>query len=248
VPLSPTDRQDVAPDLFKAARTGDRGAREQLVHRYMPLARSLALRFRGRSEPLDDLVQVASMGLVVSIDRYDPARGLAFSSFAVPTILGELRRHFRDRTWSVHMPRRLQERSAQVTKTSDELSRSLGRQPTVVELTQATGLNEEEVLDGVQAGAAYRASSIDRPVSAEDDDPLSSLMGRQDEGFADVDARLTVQATAKRMLTRRQRRVLWLHIDHDLTQDEIATRIGISQMQVSRDLGRARDVLRGALV
>jgi RNA polymerase sigma-B factor len=247
--VGPADstHRDAPPELFAAARDGDAAAREELVRRYMPLARSLALRFRGRSEPLDDLVQVAAIGLVIALGRFDPDRGLAFSSFAVPTILGELRRHFRDRTWAVHMPRRLQERSAHLGKVADELARDLGRHPTVDELAARTGLGEEEVLDGLQAGAAYRASSLDRPLNANDDEPMSSLLGSEEDGFRDVEARLTVAATANRLLTRRQRRVLWLHVDHDLTQEEIARRVGISQMQVSRDLGAARDALREAL-
>jgi len=242
-----SSRQHGLDAAFAAAQAGDKHAREAIVARFLPLARSLALRFRGRSEPLDDLIQVACVGLVTAIDRFDPARGLAFSSYAVPTILGELRRHFRDRTWAVHMPRRLQERSAELTKASSALAGDLGRQPTVAELCAATGLGEEEMLDGLQAADAYRSSSLDKPIAAGDEDTLSSMLGTGDDAYADVDARLTFEAAADGLLTRRQRRVLWLQVDQDLTQDEIAAVVGISQMQVSRDLQVARTKLRGAL-
>lgn len=214
----------------------------------MPLARSLALRFRGRSEPRDDLVQVAALGLVKAIDRYDPGRGLAFSSYAVPTILGELRRHFRDRTWSVHMPRRLQEQSARISKLSDSLALTLGRQPSVAEVAQMAGMSQEEVLDAVMAASAYRSSSLDQPIPGEDEGrSVGSRLGYDDAGFEEVEARASIAAIAAEQLTERQRRVLWMRVEEDLTQDEIATRVGISQMQVSRDLAAARDALRGSL-
>jgi RNA polymerase sigma-B factor len=241
-------RNEASPALFAAAQAGDPVARDRLVRRFLPLARSLALRFNKRSEPLEDLFQVASLGLIHAIDRFEPGRGLAFSSFAVPTILGELRRHFRDRTWSVHMPRHLQERSARLNKVADELAPALGRRPTVAELVRATGMSEEEVLDGVLAAAAYQSDSLDRRLGTEDsDDVLSVLHGAPDGGYADIDARITLESAAEALLTRRQREVLWLRVDGELTQDEIARRVGISQMQVSRDLGAARDVLREVL-
>lgn len=239
-------RGDVPATIFTAAQAGDPDARRQVVERYLPLVRSLALRFQQRGEPVDDLIQVASLGLLRAIDRFDPARGLAFSSFAVPTVLGEIRRHFRDRTWGIHVPRQLQESSARMSKVRAEMVGRLGRQPTVAELCEATGERAEAVLEALEAGRAYRSGSLDQPVAGEDGDSVGSLLGYDDTGFADVDARVTLEIAARR-LTQRQRDVLWLHVDLELTQDEIASRVGISQMQVSRDLAAAREELRDRL-
>ena len=231
-------------ELFRRAQAGDPTARETLVGRYLPLARSLALRFRGRSEPMDDLFQVASIGLVIAIGRFDADRGLAFSTYAVPTILGELRRHFRDRTWSVRVPRSLQERAMALSKQSEELAAHLGRAPTVPELCAATGLAEEDILEALHAGMAYIASSLDAPSGGADDDTtLGERMGYADPGFDVAETRALLQS-ASAELTRRQRRILELHLEQDLTQDQIARTVGVSQMQVSRDLESARQALR----
>jgi RNA polymerase sigma-B factor len=154
--------------LARFSRTRRKTERDALFERYLPLARSLAARYRHTSEPYDDLLQVASIGLLKALERYDPQRGHAFSSFAVPTILGELRRHLRDRTWSVHVPRDLQELSQRLTPVTDELSGELGRPPTIAELAERLGVDEEQVLDAREAGAAYSPASLDERVSTEE--------------------------------------------------------------------------------
>src|SRR5215210_4469173 len=161
---------------------GDSLAREQLVERFLPLARQLARRYQRAGEPLDDLLQVASMGLIKAIDRFDPDREIAFSSYAVPTILGEIKRHFRDRTWSVRVPRDLQELALKVDRAIVSMAKELQRSPTVPELCEKLGADEEDVLEALQAGGAYRASSIDAPRGSEDDgnDTLGDQMGRDE--------------------------------------------------------------------
>ena len=240
--VSPIER---GMDLFADAQAGDQDARDRLVAQYLPLARSLALRFRGRTEPMDDLVQVACMGLVIAIGRFDPSRGLAFSTYAVPTILGELRRHFRDRTWAVRVPRSLQERAIALTRHTEQLSARLNRPPTIPELAESMGLVEEEVLEALHAGQAYSAASIDGPSKrgGEEDDNLGSRLGYTDVGYEAADTRALL-AAASATLTVRQRRILHLHLDQDMTQEQIARAVGISQMQVSRDLEAARRALK----
>lgn len=212
------------------------------MRRYLPLARSLALRFSGRSEPTEDLVQIASLGLMRAIERFDPALGLAFSTFAVPTILGELRRHFRDRGWAVRPPRRLQERWLEVTGARARLESALGREATAEELAAEIGCGVEEVLEALEAGRAAAAASMDAPLGVHDGASLGEVTGYEDAGYDEVDARLGLQV-ATRVLSARQRAVLWLYATENLTQDEIGRRVGVSQMQVSRDLRAARAVV-----
>jgi RNA polymerase sigma-B factor len=191
LPEGPPDRE-----LFARAREGDGRAREQLVERYLPLARRLARRYQRSEEPLEDLVQVASLGLLKAIDRYDTTRTTAFSSFAVPTILGELRRHFRDRTWSVRVPRELQELALQVDKTVAALSTEAGRAPTVGEIATALDASEEQVLDALQAASAYRAGSLDAPRSGAGEDTsgesLADAIGADEGGFERAEERATL--------------------------------------------------------
>ena len=231
--------------MFLDAQAGDPVARDQLVRRYLPLARSLALRFAGRSEPTEDLVQIASLGLLRAIERFDPGLGLAFSSYAVPTVLGELRRHFRDRSWAVRPPRRLQERWLEIVAARGRLETTLGREATAGEIAQELGCSIEEVLEALEAGRGHAASSLDAPVG-EDGATVADFAGISEGGFDEVEARLGLSA-ATRALTARQRAVLWLYATEDLTQDEIGKLIGISQMQVSRDLRCARAVVAEAL-
>jgi RNA polymerase sigma-B factor len=213
---------------------GDPAAREALVERFLPLARQLARRYQHGGEALDDLVQVASLGLLKAIERFDPERTTAFSSFAVPTILGELKRHFRDRGWSVRVPRDLQELAVRVEREGDALSRELGRAPSVAELAERVGVTAEQVLEAREAGAAYRAVSLDRP--REDDEegegPAEQL-GAEDPGFGLAEDAATVERLM-RVLTDREREVLRLRFAEDLTQSEIGARVGVSQMHVSR--------------
>jgi RNA polymerase sigma-B factor len=225
-------REDRA--LFVRHQEGDPKAREELVARFLPLARQLARRYQRGEEPLDDLVQVASLGLIKAIDRFDPTRDIAFSSYAVPTILGEIKRHFRDRTWAVRVPRDLQEQALRVDRIVTELARDLHRQPTVGEIAEAVGIAEEDVLEALEAGGAYRATSLEAPRGGDDDaETLADSFGSDEGGFRLAEDR----ATLDRLLAGvgpREREVLRLRFEEDLTQSEIGAAIGVSQMQVSR--------------
>jgi RNA polymerase sigma-B factor len=233
--------------LERLHRHGDQAAREQLVERFLPLARQLARRYQHGGEQLDDLVQVASLGLLKAIDRFDPARETAFSSFAVPTILGELKRHFRDKGWSVRVPRDLQELAVRVDRVTDELGRELGRAPTLAEVAERTGSTEEQVLEAREAAGAYRAVSLDRP---RDDDEegeggMGEAVGAEDPGFGVAEDAATVERLM-RVLSAREREVLRLRFAEDLTQSEIGSRVGVSQMHVSRLIRQAVSQLRRA--
>ncbi len=233
--------------LLERAHRGDQAAREQLVQRFLPLARQLARRYQRGGEQLDDLIQVASLGLLKSIDRFDPTRETAFSSFAVPTILGELKRHFRDKGWSVRVPRDLQELAVRLEPTGEQLARELGRAATPNELAERLGTTLELVLEAREAAGAYRAVSLDRPRDDDDDssDGLSGAFGIEDPGFGEAEDAATVQRLM-RVLSDREREVLRLRFEEDLTQAEIGARIGVSQMHVSRILRQAIVRLREA--
>jgi RNA polymerase sigma-B factor len=226
--------------LVRYHRAGDTGAREQVVQRFLPLARQLARRYAGAGEPLEDLVQVASLGLVKAVDRFDPSREVAFSSFAVPTILGELKRHFRDKGWSVRVPRDLQELALRLDRTQEELSRELGRAPTPAEVAGRLDVSEEDVLEAREAAHAYRAVSLDRPRTEDDDagPAVADAMGDDDPGFRRAEDAATVDQLL-RVLAPREREVLRLRFSEDLTQQEIGDRIGVSQMHVSRLIRQA---------
>jgi RNA polymerase sigma-B factor len=225
--------------------TRDPVDREMLIERFLPLARQLARRYQRPEEPFDDLFQVASLGLVKAIDRFDLQREVAFSSYAVPTILGEIKRYFRDRTWSVRVPRDLQELALKVDRAVAALSLDLHRQPTVEEIGEKVGAEPEDVLEALEASGAYRASSLEAPRGGEDDagDTLGDTLGSDEEGFALAEHRATL-AHLMKSLSAREREVLRLRFEEDLTQGEIGERIGVSQMQVSRiirqSLGRLR--------
>jgi RNA polymerase sigma-B factor len=224
----------------------DPAARAALAERFMPLARSLARRYERSSEPLDDLVQVASLGLVKAIDRFDPARGNAFVSFAVPTILGELRRYFRDCCWDVHVPRGAQERALKLEEAQYRLTGDLGRSPTAQELAQYLELDVEQVLDAMQAAHAYGVVSLDSPRTSsggEEGGTVGDSLGEIDERYVLVEDGATI-AGALKHLPERERRVLELRFGGDLTQSEIAACIGVSQMHVSRLLRHALEQLR----
>jgi RNA polymerase sigma-B factor len=224
----------------------DPAARAALAERFMPLARSLARRYERSSEPLDDLVQVASLGLVKAIDRFDPARGNAFVSFAVPTILGELRRYFRDCCWDVHVPRGAQERALKLEEAQYRLTGDLGRSPTAQELAQYLELDVEQVLDAMQAAHAYGVVSLDSPRTSSGGDEggtVGDSLGEIDERYVLVEDGATI-AGALKHLPERERRVLELRFGGDLTQSEIAACIGVSQMHVSRLLRHALEQLR----
>ncbi len=238
-------------ELFARARAGETRAREELIERYLPLARRLARRYQRSEEPLEDLMQVASLGLLKAVDRYDTSRETAFSSFAVPTILGELRRHFRDRTWSVRVPRELQELALGVDKTATALSTEHGRAPTVAEIASSMEVSEERVLEALQAAGAYRAGSLDAPRAGGGEDSSSGesvgdAIGAREDGFERAEERATLGPMFAK-ITERERLVLTLRFAEDLTQGEIGERIGVSQMQVSRLIRQALARLRETL-
>ena len=221
--------------------------REELVNRFLPLARSLAMRYSGGGEPGDDLIQVASVGLMGAIDRFDPARGVPFPGFAGPTILGELRRHFRDRVWTMRVPRGLQERIRSVEETITKLGSEMERSPTVAEVAERLELTDDEVLEAMEAGDARRTVSLDQPAVGDDsgESSLGDRVGSVDPGFELVDARSAISAGA-RVLSDLEREVLRLRFVEDMTQSKIADEVGYSQMHVSRILRRALDRLREA--
>lgn len=237
--------------LFARARErGDMRAREQLIERYLPLARRLARRYQRADEPLDDLVQVASLGLIKAIDRFDVDREVVFSSYAVPTILGELKRHFRDRTWSVRVPRDLQELALRVDRAVTRLSVGKRRSPSVSEIAEAVGATEEQVLEALEAAGAYRAGSLDAPRPAQQGtqsgESLADTLGDEEGGFRQAEERATLEPLLAR-ISMRERVVLELRFGQDLTQAEIGERIGVSQMQVSRLIRQALGRLRAGL-
>jgi RNA polymerase sigma-B factor len=253
VPPAPTTRERAPADatavdfearlLERYAATRDPRLRAELIERHLPLARRLAGRYSYSDEPFDDLVQVAAIGLIKAIDRFEPGRGAKLSSFAVPTILGELKRHFRDKTWALHVPRGLQDLSLKLTRETERLAKTLGRSPTATELSHATGLSLEQVLDGQNAGNAYGASSLDEPVEADGGSvPLIELLGHTDDQYALVEDRLEM-VSAWQALPPTQREILRLRFIDDLTQREIGDRIGYSQMHVSRLLRQALTTL-----
>jgi len=224
--------------LRRYATTGDPQLKEELVRRFVPLARSLALRYRAAPEPLEDLIQVASLGLVKALNRFDPERGDSFKAYAAPTILGELRRHFRDRVWELRLPRRLQDRTMVVREAAAALSEELGRTATVSQIAERLELSEEEVLETFQADSARRTLSLDGPQSREDEDsePMIETVGEPEAGYERVEVQL---AAEEAQLTERERAVLRLRFEDDLNQREIGRRLGVSQMQVSRIMRKA---------
>jgi RNA polymerase sigma-B factor len=239
---------DLAPasdELLRRCKDGDPSAREALITRFMPLARRLARRYERTSEQMDDLVQVAYVGLVKAVDRFDPDRGVAFTSFAVPTILGELRRHFRDAGWAVHVPRGLQERTRDLAEAQRVLTTKTGRAPTVDDLAEHMELSREAVLDALLAAAAYDTDSFDVPRRSADGETgnLLELIGDEDPAIEGAEDKAAVFA-ALPQLPPREREVLFLRFGGDMTQTEIAQRIGVSQMQVSRLLARSLQRLR----
>ena len=218
----------------------DTDALDELVRRFLPFARKLALRYVHSREPLDDLVQVASLGLLNAISRFEPGRGKKFTSYAAPTIMGELKRHFRDKGWSVHVPRDLKERALAVSRQTERLSARLGRSPTVDELAEALACPAEQVIEALDAAHNYHPASLDAPIVHEDDDrsALGDTLGGEDAGFELAEDR-QVLAAGWASLSDVERHVLSLRLLHDLTQREISQRIGCSQMHVSRLLRRS---------
>jgi RNA polymerase sigma-B factor len=238
-PDGPSLPGDEAELLRLYAETGDPLVREDIVQRFMPLARSLALRYRGATEQLEDLLQVANLALVKALGRFDPGRGKSFVAFAAPTILGELRRHFRDRVWELRLPRDLQERTMEVQKAVRELSDELGRSPSVSQMAQRLELSQEEIAEALQADQARRTLSLDVPASRDDAEsaPISETVSRTERGYEAVETQIAAEDAE---LSERETQILRMRFEEDLTQYEIGDRIGVSQMQVSR-------IMRGAL-
>jgi RNA polymerase sigma-B factor len=224
---------------------GDLHARRRLIERYLPLARSLARRYDGRGESLDDLVQVASLALVKAIDRFEPERGLSFSSYAVPTMLGELRRYFRDSGWALHVPRAMQERVLAVNAAVERLSGELGRSPSPKLVADEVNLPVEEVLEAIAANAAFEPASLDAPLRSSEGESeiLAGTLGEQDGRYELIEDRASI-GPALKALPERERLILQLRFVEDLTQTEIAQHIGISQMHVSRLIRRSLERLR----
>jgi RNA polymerase sigma-B factor len=226
-------------------RSRDPAIREELVRRNLPFAKRLAGRYRGASESFDDLLQVASLALVNAVDRFDPTRGIPFSAFASPTILGELKRHFRDRAWTVRVPRGLHDRIAQVEKAISELTEKLQRSPSIGEIAERLELDTTDVLEVLEANHNRRPLSLDRPTSREDSEEATPAdwVGEEDKNFELVEGRVALDAALPH-LGERERLVLRLRFVDDLTQSQIAERIGHSQMHVSRILRRALERIR----
>jgi RNA polymerase sigma-B factor len=218
--------------------------REQLIMEHLPLVRGLARRYAERGEPLDDLVQVGTIGLIKAIDRFDPARGYKLASFATPTILGEIRRHFRDRSWTVRVPRGIQESRARIAQAVDDVAAREGRSPSVREIAEAADLSMDDVLDALAAGSAQRPTPLASPGREGDEDEGISV-GLEDPGFERAEARATLDAGLAE-LPARERVILHLRFEEGLTQSQIAEQVGVSQMHVSRLIRRALDRLRAS--
>ncbi|HVL81417.1 MAG TPA: SigB/SigF/SigG family RNA polymerase sigma factor [Actinomycetota bacterium] len=235
---------DRSAELF--ARMPDPSAREQLIEMYHPLSEYLASRFRGYGENLDDLQQVAAIGLVKAVDRFDPERGVKFSTYATPTIIGELKRHFRDKCWAIRVPRRLQDAALQLREVLSSLHQELGRSPTISEIASRTGLSQEEVLEAMETMQAYSATSLDTPTDTDRETTLVETLSEPDdstelvEGWADLGPQI-------RKLPERERRILYLRFFKGQSQSQIAEQLGISQMHVSRLLSRTIAMLREAV-
>lgn len=238
--------------LFKRyKRFGDENAREQLIMSYLNLVRFLASKFKNRGEPLDDLIQVGNIGLIKAIDRFDPDRGLEFTTFATPTILGEIKRHFRDKGWAVRVPRRLQELSAKVTKATEELTTELQRSPKVPEIAEYLGVSVDEVLEAMESSSAYSAVSLEAPTQTVDEEGPSVLerYENEDKLLATSDDRLLINAAIEDF-SDKEKEIIKMRFIDGLTQVEIAEKLEVSQVQVSRFLRRTlkkmRDKIEGS--
>ena len=236
--------------LYQGATTDEERLphRERLVEQYIGLVEFLARRFRNRGEPLEDLIQVGTIGLLKAIDRFDLEREVEFSTYATPTVVGELKRHFRDKGWAVRVPRRLQELHLELTKTVNRLGQELGRSPTVAEIAKAAGTTEESVLEGLEIAQAYNFTSLDAPIDSDDggSTTFADQLGAEDEQLENLEYRASL-APEMEKLPERERRILYLRFFKGMTQSEIAGRLGISQMHVSRLLNRTLIRLRDAL-
>lgn len=236
-------RDELRALFVEFAHGRDETVRATLIESHIGLAEHLARRFTHRGEPYDDLVQVSSLGLIKAVDRFDPERGVEFTTYATKTILGELKRHFRDKGWAIRAPRRVQELYLHLGQAVGQLSQELGRSPTIRELAVHTDASEDDVIEALEAGQAYRSASLDS--AGPDEEGLSSRLGVDDENFGDAEWRAVLSPHLE-TLSERDRRIIRLRFSEGLTQSEIASRIGISQMHVSRLLSRSLQLLRQA--
>ena len=221
--------------------------REEAIRKCLPMAEYLARRYRDRGEPLDDLVQVAGVGLIKAVDGYEPGRGIPFSGYAIPTIIGELKRHFRDRGWSVRVPRRMQELGLEISRATGDLTQRLGRSPTVADLAEHLGISEEDVLLGLDSGQAYHALSLNSPQPGDESGAeLGDVLGDEDPDLELVEQREALRPLIAR-LPRREQRILAMRFFGNMTQSQIAAAVGLSQMHVSRLLSHALEALREGL-
>ncbi len=224
-----------------------RAARDELVTMHLPLASFLARRFRDRGESLEDLTQVATIGLLKAVDRFDPSRGVEFSTFATPTIVGEIKRHFRDKGWAIRVPRRLQELRISIGRATAELSHETGRSPTVAELAEHIGVTDEEILEGLESAQAYATLSLDAsPAEGEESSTLADTLGDDDPGLGEVETRQTLHPLVATLPVREQR-IIHMRFYENLTQAQIAERVGVSQMHVSRLLAKSLARLRSEM-
>ncbi|MFB9338853.1 SigB/SigF/SigG family RNA polymerase sigma factor [Actinoplanes octamycinicus] len=217
--------------------------RERVINAWLPMARRLARRYANRGEDLDDLTQVATVGLIKAVDGFDPERGGEFAGYAIPTVLGELKRHFRDRMWNIRVPRRLQELNMAINRARGELVQTLGRAPTVADIAGHLGISEEDVIEGLEGAYAYRPTSLSTPVGPEGDAELGDTIGGTDPGYALTELHITLGPALAR-LTEREQQIIALRFHGNLTQSQIGEQIGVSQMHVSRLLTGALGKLR----
>ena len=246
--------KQASADLFTALRDPDASeaerstAREGLVRLHLPLVEHCARRFRNRGEPFEDLVQVGTIGLIKSVDRFDTGRGVEFSTYATPTIIGEIKRYFRDKGWAIRVPRRLQELRMQISSATAELTQSLGRAPTPTELAGAIGCTVDDVIEGIESSNAYSTLSLDAGDSG-DDTGMSMLdtMGVDDRGLEHVELRESLKPLLE-SLPQREKNILMLRFFKNMTQSQIAAEVGVSQMHISRLLNKTLEHLRGSLV
>jgi RNA polymerase sigma-B factor len=244
---------DTAADLLTALSAlpahhpSRRVMRDKVIEAFLPLAQHLANRFGGRGEPIEDLVQTATVGLIKAVDKFDPERGTEFAAYAIPTIIGEIKRHFRDRTWDIRVPRRLQELRLSISEATSNLLQDLGRSPTITDIAEHLGLSEEEVLEGLEGARAYNAVSLSTPATDGDRaTELGDLIGAEDNEFELAELRVAL-GPAMAALDEREQRILTLRFYGNMTQSQIAEQVGVSQMHVSRLLTRALAKLRGQL-
>jgi RNA polymerase sigma-B factor len=245
--LSVEDRKELKRKFVEYKQTNERRLRNELIEAHRSLASHLARRFANRGEPFDDLLQVAYLGMLKAVERFDPDRGLEFSTFATATVEGELKRHFRDRTWSIRVPRRPQELHLRLGNAVNELSQRLKRPPRVSELASELGVSDDDVLEAMEVGGAYRSASLDaRPADNGEAMTLESRLGAHDSGFDLAEHRVVLERLLEE-LPDRERTIVRLRFFEDMTQTEIAQEVGISQMHVSRLLARTLVQLRDRL-